>query len=92
MCRFLSETEDDEFELWSDQTEMHPATKQEEINLELGILCEELHAPSCLNWGVHHFRSLNASWTRSLRFVARRSCGGKARNRYWPTSNRQLTE
>lgn len=47
----LSETEKDEFELWSDQTDMQTA----------GFVKDEaspsryLHAPSCLNWGVRLF-------------------------------------
>ncbi|TKY84646.1 hypothetical protein EX895_006548 [Sporisorium graminicola] len=48
----LSETEDDEFELWSDQTEMQSA---EQVGAGAASL-RRLHAPSCLNWGVHLFK------------------------------------
>ncbi|CBQ73981.1 conserved hypothetical protein [Sporisorium reilianum SRZ2] len=50
----LSETEDDEFELWSDQTEMQsvePAGARPR-----SAQPRRLHAPSCLNWGVHLFK------------------------------------
>ncbi|PWY98337.1 hypothetical protein BCV70DRAFT_179703 [Testicularia cyperi] len=48
----LSETEDDEFELWSDQTEMHHSSAGDGNPAKP----RRLHAPSCLNWGVHLFK------------------------------------
>ncbi|KAJ9480087.1 TY1 enhancer activator [Pseudozyma hubeiensis] len=48
----LSETEEDEFELWSDQTEMQSADQQGGVAGPV----RRLHAPSCLNWGVHLFK------------------------------------
>lgn len=48
----LSETEEDEFELWSDQTEMQSTAHQ----VATAAPWRRLHAPSCLNWGVHLFK------------------------------------
>ncbi|SNX86064.1 uncharacterized protein MEPE_04773 [Melanopsichium pennsylvanicum] len=50
----LSETEDDEFELWSDQAEMHPNAQPRKMTSTSPS--RRLHAPSCLNWGVHLFK------------------------------------
>ncbi|SPO27601.1 uncharacterized protein UTRI_04366_B [Ustilago trichophora] len=53
----LSETEDDEFELWSDQTEMQPAEQAgARPSTATSASARRLHAPSCLNWGVHLFK------------------------------------
>ncbi|KAJ1022555.1 hypothetical protein NDA16_003544 [Ustilago loliicola] len=54
----LSETEEDEFELWSDQTEMQyidQATAGRPTTAT-SASSRRLHAPSCLNWGVHLFK------------------------------------
>ncbi len=51
----LSETEEDEFELWSDQTEMH-TVDQAGGKPTTVTPARRLHAPSCLNWGVHLFK------------------------------------
>lgn len=48
----LSEEEEDEFELWSEQTEMQSAGQ---TATSTGMQ-RMLHAPSCLNWGVHLFK------------------------------------
>ncbi|CDR87375.1 uncharacterized protein SPSC_00501 [Sporisorium scitamineum] len=56
----LSETEEDEFELWSDQTEMQSADRAGAKTTTAGGAGSgsprRLHAPSCLNWGVHLFK------------------------------------
>lgn len=49
----LSEKEDDEFELWSDQKAMQPAGGTREADKDGSP--RHLHAPSCLNWGIHLF-------------------------------------
>lgn len=51
----LSETEDDEFELWSDQTDMHTIEHAGQ-RTAIPKSVRRLHAPSCLNWGVHMFK------------------------------------
>uniref|UniRef100_V5GUM6 Xylanolytic transcriptional activator regulatory domain-containing protein n=1 Tax=Kalmanozyma brasiliensis (strain GHG001) TaxID=1365824 RepID=V5GUM6_KALBG len=53
----LSETEDDEFELWSDQTEMQTVDQSgSRPTTSASASMRRLHAPSCLNWGVHLFK------------------------------------
>ncbi|ETS61784.1 transcription factor cys6 [Moesziomyces aphidis] len=53
----LSETEEDEFELWSDQLEMQPAgASSSQRGVATANAGRRLHAPSCLNWGVHLFK------------------------------------
>lgn len=53
----LSETEEDEFELWSDQTEMqHVDQTPGRPTTATFASLRRLHAPSCLNWGVHLFK------------------------------------
>ncbi|CCF51512.1 hypothetical protein NDA11_004647 [Ustilago hordei] len=54
----LSEAEEDEFELWSDQTEMQHVDQggARRATATSGSAPRRLHAPSCLNWGVHLFK------------------------------------
>ena len=89
----LSETEEDEFELWSDQTEMQTVEHADARPASVtSASSRRLHAPSCLNWGVHLFKIVERilDEVHSLRRKALLRSQGK--EQVLTDLDRQLTE